>query len=219
MLHLDSHGVFRDEALSDIPKLVHGFGTRNAPKWPCLPAATVRQIHSDRIVFAEGPGVYGEADALLTDQPGFVLAVRTADCVPILIADPAHNAVAAVHAGWRGTVAEILGKTLAEMSRRFETDAQAVFVVIGPAIGPCCFEVGPEVAVQFGHPAEKAQIDLIEANRQQALSGGVPENRITVAGRCSRCEAELFHSFRRDREKAGRMVAAIGWKGQRDLTR
>jgi copper oxidase (laccase) domain-containing protein len=97
------------------------------------------------------------------------------------------------------------------MARRFGTAPEKVLVAIGPAIGPCCFEVGPEVAVQFGQPAENTHVDLVEANRRQALSGGVPASRVAVAGRCTRCEPRLFHSFRRDREQSGRMVTAIGW--------
>jgi hypothetical protein len=211
MSPLDPHGVFHAEALSGIPNLLHGFGTRNARDWPALPTATVRQVHSSRVVLAAGPGVQGQADALITGQAGFALAIRTADCVPILIADPAHHAVAAVHAGWRGTADEILTKALAAMANRFGTTPEKVFVAIGPAIGPCCFEVGPEVAVQFGHPAENKHVDLVEANLRQALSGGVPVSRITISGRCTRCEPTLFHSYRRDKEQSGRMLTAIGW--------
>jgi len=211
LFRLDAHGVFHADALSAVPNLEHGFGTRNAEGWPALPAATVRQVHSGRAVFAAGPGVHGEADALITSLAGFVLSVRTADCVPILIADPANHAVAAVHAGWRGTVSGILSKALEAMANRFGTAPQEALVAIGPAIGPCCYEVGPEVAVQFGHPAENTHVDLIEANRQQALSSGVSVRHITVLGRCTLCEATLFHSYRRDREQSGRLVAAIGW--------
>lgn len=219
MFHLDPQGVFRAESLSVIRNLVHGFGTRDARDWPPLPTANVRQIHSYRVIFADGPGVLGEGDALITDRIGFVLSIRTADCVPILIADPAHHAVAAVHAGWRGTAAEILTKSLAEMSNRFNTAPEDAMVAIGPAIGKCCFETGPEVAVQFGHPAERTNIDLVETNLRQALSFGIPANRIAVIGRCTRCEPTLFHSFRRDKEQSGRMVAAIGWTGKGDFTR
>jgi len=211
MFQLDPHGVFRVDALSGIPNLAHGFGTRIAQGWPALPTAIVHQVHSGRAVFAAGPGVHGEADALITGQAGFALAIRTADCVPILIADPEHRAVAAVHAGWRGTVSGILTKTLAAMAKRFGTAPEKTLVAIGPAIGPCCFEVGPEVAVQFGHPIENRHVDLIEANRQQVLRAGVPVAQITVSGRCTHCDPTLFHSFRRDREQSGRMVTAIGW--------
>ncbi|HTP86620.1 MAG TPA: polyphenol oxidase family protein, partial [Bryobacteraceae bacterium] len=132
---LDSHGVLRAPGLSEIPCLAHGFGTRQSTDWPSLPRASVHQVHSSRVVFADGPGVYGDADALVTDRIGFVLSVRTADCVPILIADPAHHAVAAVHAGWRGTAAGILTAALAEMTTRFATSPGECRLAIGPAIG------------------------------------------------------------------------------------
>jgi hypothetical protein len=204
--------VFLAPNLSAIPHLLHGFGTRDTVGWPTLPTAMVRQVHSDRVIFADAPGIRGEADALITDQPGFALAVRTADCVPILIADPAHHAVAAVHAGWRGTVSEILKKVLAEMTRRFSTRAEEVVVAIGPAIGGCCYEVGAEVAVQFGRSAEKHHIDLVQENLEQLVAAGVSRNRVAAIMRCTQCEPALFHSFRRDREQSGRMVSAIGWR-------
>ena len=204
--------VFLAENLSAIPHLLHGFGTRDTVDWPTLPPATVRQVHSDRVIFADGPGICGEADGLITDQSGFVLAVRTADCVPILIADPAHHAVAAVHAGWRGTVSGIVTKALAEMSGRFGTRTEEVAVAIGPAIRGCCYEVGVQVAVQFGRSAEKHHIDLVEENLEQLVGAGVSRNRVAVMAHCTQCEPALFHSFRRDREQSGRMVSAIGWK-------
>jgi len=203
--------VFFAENLSAIPHLLHGFGTRDTVDWPTLPTAMVRQVHSDRVIFADAPGICGEADALITDQSGFVLAVRTADCVPILIADPAQHAVAAVHAGWRGTVSEIVKKVLAEMARRFGTGAEEVAVAIGPAIGGCCYEVGTEVAVQFGRSAEKHHIDLVQENLEQLVAAGVSRTQVAMIARCTRCEPALFHSFRRDREQSGRMISAIGW--------
>ena len=200
------------ENLSRIPHLVHGFGTRDARDSPTMPLATVRQIHSARVVFAETPGVHGEADALITDRSGFMPGVRTADCVPILIADPHSHAVAAVHAGWRGTAGHIVIKALEEMTNRFGTKPEEIAVAIGPAIGKCCFEVGPEVAVQFGLPPEKHHIDLAQKNLEQLTSAGVRRGLIAVIGRCTRCEPAAFHSFRRDHEQSGRMVSAIGWR-------
>ena len=200
--------------LSAIPHLLHGFGTRDTVEWPTLPTATVRQVHSDRVIFAAGPGICGEADALITDRSGFLLAVRTADCVPILIADPAHHAVAAVHAGWRGTVSRIVTKALGEMARRFGTRTEEVAAAVGPAIGACCYEVGPEVAVQFGRSAQKHRIDLVQENLGQLVEAGLAQNQIGLIARCTKCDPDLFHSFRRDREQSGRMVSAIGWKAQ-----
>jgi len=207
--------VFLAANLSAIPHLLHGFGTRDTVEWPTLPVATVRQVHSDRVIFAGAPGFHGEADALITDRSGFALAVRTADCVPILIADPVHHAVAAVHAGWRGTVSGIVTRTLGEMARRFATGPEEVAVAIGPAIGSCCYEVGADVAVQFGQTAEKHHIDLVQENLKQLVGAGVSPDRVGFVGHCTRCEPVLFHSFRRDREQSGRMVSAIGWEEQR----
>ena len=211
MFLLDQDGVLRAEALSAIPNLVHGFGTRHAENWPTLPTATLRQVHSDRVVFAGGPGVLGEADSLIANQPGFVLAVRTADCLPILIADPEHHAIAAVHAGWRGVVSGILSRAFVEMASRFDTAPRHILMAVGPAIGPCCFEVGPEVAVQFGRRAQKTKLDLIDTIRRQAIGAGVDPAQISVAEYCTKCGAKLFHSFRRDRDNSGRMISAIGW--------
>jgi YfiH family protein len=221
MFTIDNSGVFRSESFSRIPGLVHGFGTRISVAWPgARPLAAVRQIHSADVVVVDAAGEYGQADALLTNQPGFLISIRTADCVPALIVDPATHTVAAVHAGWRGTAAEILPKTLDKMSRHFGTRIADVLVAIGPAIGQCCFEVGPEVAAQFQRwfpertdLTEKTKIDLRETNLRQLITAGVPPDAVAIAGdECTRCNAERFHSWRRDAERAGRMVSAIGWE-------
>ncbi len=216
---IDSSGVIHSAALSFIPGLIHGFGTRQSQGWPGQPSATVKQIHSDRVVLARGPGSLGEADALITDRSGFALSVRTADCVPILIADPDHHAVAAIHAGWRGTVSRIAVGSVEAMRQHFGSDPAALAVAIGPAIGRCCFEVGPEVASEFAalfperHDLRsKTYIDLPEANRRQLVEAGVPSDRIFTADLCTRCDSARFHSYRRDREGSGRMVTAIGWR-------
>ena len=219
LLTLDSDGVFRADILARIPGLTHGFGTRLSVDWPNAATAVVRQIHSDRVVVADAPGAHGEADALVTDQSGFLLAVRTADCVPILLVDELTHSVAAVHAGWRGTASQILPRALDKMSRQYGTRATDVLVAVGPAIGQCCFEVGPEVAVQFRRwfperddLSSKTKIDLAEANLRQLKAAGVQQDHIAVAQKCTRCDPELFHSWRRDAAAAGRMVAAIGWE-------
>lgn len=120
---------------------------------------TLRQIHSDVIyVFSRAPARPPQGDAALCRRAGLLLAVQTADCVPILLADARRRVVAAVHAGWRGTLARIVAKTLGRMRLQFGTRPEDVMAVLGPAIGPCCYEVGPEVAQafagQFPHAAE-----------------------------------------------------------------
>ena len=154
-------------------------------------------------------GMLGDGDALLENTPGSVVAVKTADCVPILLVDSRHRAVAAVHAGWRGTVARIAAHALEAMSERFGTDPADVHAAIGPGIGKCCYEVGPEVAAQFGTHG-KAHIDLAEANRLQLGAAGVSTARIYVAGLCTMCHAEEFYSFRRDKQAAGRLYSFAG---------
>lgn len=207
MFYKDSQQIYRVRELEVFAWLVHGFGTRNSA---APDAATVRQIHSDICVTAGGrAGVLGEGDALLENTPGHLVAVKTADCIPILLVDVEHRAVAAVHAGWRGTVSRIAQKAVGRMREQFGTRAEAVHAAIGPGIGKCCYEVGPEVAAQFGE-AGPCRIDLTEANRRQLAVEGVAESRIYAAGLCTRCGAEDFHSFRRDKERAGRMLSFIG---------
>jgi polyphenol oxidase len=247
--------IYRVAELDAFPWLIHGFGTRNADI-PGLFAnlATLKQIHSSTCLPAGGrAGLIGEGDALLEDAPGAVVAVRTADCIPILLADQQRRAVAAVHAGWRGTVAGIVRCAVEAMRERFGTDAGDVHAAIGPGIGACCFEVGPEVAAEFGcgeaapsreqgpprlsgqasladyrpkaerserlgigqamgppHDAGRVHIDLAAENRRQLLEAGVTGERIYASNLCTKCLPGDFHSFRRDREAAGRLFSFAG---------
>ena len=188
----------------------HGFGTRADAIWPQdMALATIKQVHSAEVLIAEAGGLIGQGDALITDQPGILLSVQTADCLPILMSDIRHRAVSAVHAGWRGTVLEIGPKTVQAMADRFGTRPEDLRVAIGPGIGPCCFEVGPEVAIQFGLSG-RTSVDLAETNRRQLVQMGIPASQIVLCGLCTCCDQAQFHSYRRDREAAGRMVSAIG---------
>ncbi len=221
---LDSNGVLKASILDALPWLTHGFGTRLSPDWPESRVAAgafirLKQIHSNRVVEASSilPGAIEEGDALVSSDPGAVLCVRTADCVPILLADPRSHAVAAIHAGWRGTVADVAGEAILSMRRLFDTVPADVIAVIGPGIGPCCFEVGPEVSAQFQEifPERRdlglrTSLDLSEANRRKILGAGVAAENIAIDPRCTYCEADLFYSWRREGAAAGRMTAAIG---------
>ena len=170
--------------------------------------ASLKQIHSAIVLLGEQIGCAGEGDALVTARAGVAVSVRTADCYPILLADERNHAVAAVHAGWRGTAARIVIRTLEEMHRLYGTAAADVYAAIGPGIGECCYEVGADVALQFG--LEAGRIDLAAINRRQLLDAGVAEHRVDVLGGCTKCDAHLFHSYRRDQLAAGRMVSYIG---------
>jgi YfiH family protein len=205
----DNDDVFREETLDRLPWLQHGFGTRLSPGFPAISnLATAKQIHSNRVLLVKSPGPQGEGDALITNQPGIGVAIRTADCLPILIADPPNRAVAAVHAGWRGVVSEIGTTTMEAMSEQFGSEPEDLVVAIGPGIGACCFEVGPEVATQFGFSG-KTKVDLVETMCRQLGRNGVKLGQISLSGLCSYCDPQLFESYRRDREAAGRMVAMI----------
>ncbi len=188
------------------PWLRHGFGTRHTPPWSGR-IATVRQTHSDVIwTVRETEGCLGDGDALISADPGLLLAIRTADCVPILIADPVRRVVAAVHAGWRGTVAGIAARTVDRMRVEYGTNPHDVLAAIGPSIGPCCFEVGVEVPL----PQRDRKADLWTANREQLEAVGV--GSVWVAGVCTMCEEQSYYSFRRGRDTR-RMVSAIGVVG------
>lgn len=211
MFHLDSDHIYRVSELDRMEWLVHGFGTRRAD----IPArfsrlATLKQIHSAECVAGAGRGgVLGTGDALLENTPGAVVAVKTADCIPLLLVDPIHRAVAAVHAGWRGTVAGVAKSAVAALGMQFGSRAGDLHAAIGPAIGKCCYEVGAEVAAQFGLVG-RAHIDLADAVRQQLEVAGVGAQRIYAAGLCTKCLAGEFHSFRRDGEAAGRLYSYAG---------
>jgi YfiH family protein len=115
-----------------------------------LKLISLKQIHSDVIhLFDAVPSKLCQGDASATDRPGLLLAVETADCVPILLVDPKKRAIAAVHAGWRGTLARIVVKAIGQMQMQFKTEPADLFAAIGPSIGGCCYEVGTEVATQF----------------------------------------------------------------------
>ncbi|MDZ4797798.1 MAG: peptidoglycan editing factor PgeF [Bryobacteraceae bacterium] len=216
MFERGNDGVFRSSLLRSQSWLEHGFGSRNAGTWPGE-YSRVRQVHS-ALVVASGEVSFlpeaPQADGIVTAKPGEWVGIRTADCVSILIADPMTRCIGAFHAGWRGTVGNIASAGVAEMARLCGTRPQDLVAAIGPAIGLCCFEVGPEVAAEFAllfpETADvPAHLDLPEANRRQLLAAGLRNEAIDVFGACTKCGPLEFESWRRDREASGRMVSAI----------
>jgi len=207
----NSGSIYLVSELESLPWLIHGFGTRLAD----IPAqfgqlATLKQIHSASCIAAEGrSGILGQGDALLENTPGSVVAVKTADCIPILLADERRRAVAAVHAGWRGTAARIVATAVEAMEERYSTDPADLHAAIGPGIGSCCYEVGPEVSAQFGGQG-RVHLDLPAINRAQLIDAGVTPQRIYASNLCTMCNAEDFESFRRDGVAAGRLYSFIG---------
>ncbi len=161
-------------------------------------------------------------DALVTDVPGYCLCISTADCVPVLLYDTRRKVVAAVHAGWRGTVQRILQKTLTVMAEVYGTVPEDVSAGIGPSISAASFEVGEEVRqafseagfdmprISFRHEdTGKCHIDLWEANRLQLLESGIAAAHIEIAGICTYRNCEQFFSARRLGVKSGRILSGI----------
>lgn len=193
--------------LAQFDWLEHGFGTREAnPDQTAM--ARLTQIHSDVVLVARQPGCIGEGDALVTQAPGVGVSVRTADCFPILLVDRETRTVAAVHAGWRGTATGVVRTSLDRMRSEFGTDLRNVFAAIGPGIGACCYEVGTDVARQFGMP-QAGKLDLAVENRNQLIAAGVEPSSIERVGGCTFCHPAQFFSWRRDRDRAGRMISFI----------
>jgi YfiH family protein len=180
--------------------------------------AVVRVVHADEL---DQP--VPDADAAVTRDPGTAVAIVAADCVPILLAHPRTGAVAAVHAGWRGTAANGVGATVATLRREWDVDPETLVAAIGPSIGACCYTVGPELQTAFeqaGHPSAHVQrwftrtgdvlvLDLWAANRDLLEAAGVPAANIHVAGLCSKTHREVFESYRAEGDQAGRMAAII----------
>lgn len=161
-------------------------------------------------------------DAMITSEPGYCLCISTADCVPVLVYDRKHNAVGAIHAGWRGTVEYIVRDTLLHMREKFGTMGEDVIACIGPSISLASFEVGEEVYETFlangfdmsrisirKEDTGKHHIDLWEANRMQLLDVGVPPEQIEMAGICTYIHHDEFFSARRLGIKSGRILSGI----------
>jgi purine-nucleoside/S-methyl-5'-thioadenosine phosphorylase / adenosine deaminase len=175
---------------------------------------TLEEMHNERPM----------ADAVISDVPDVALVVRAADCVPLLIADPRTGAVAAVHAGWRGTAARVGVAAVEEMQRQFGSQTADLVVAIGPAIGPCCYEVGSDLVDAFaaaGHerylidrwfmtPRERRmRFDLTGANRDQLTLAGVREEHIHACGLCTAMHLDVLTSYRAEHSAAGRIAGAI----------
>ncbi|WP_303924110.1 peptidoglycan editing factor PgeF [Draconibacterium sediminis] len=181
------------------------------------------QTHSSNVAaIQEVPdAVISETDALVTNQAGLCLCVQTADCVPVLLFDPEAKVIAAVHAGWRGTVGGIVEKAVSKMTNNYGASAKNIVAAIGPSISPEIYEVGDEVvaAARKSIPnvettlhkngTGKFHFNLWEANRQLLLKSGVQAQNIEVFGACSFSEAEKYYSARREGIDTGRMVSGI----------
>jgi YfiH family protein len=188
----------------------------------------VRQVHGIAIAAMQkqtaGEWTPPTADGIVSNDDRVAVAVRVADCAPILLADTTRRAVAAVHAGWRGTMQGIAGEAVAAMTREFGCRAEDLIAGIGPCLGLCCGEMGPEVVEMFraaGHgegrigrwfqtgTSGRPYFDLWLANREQLEAAGMKPDRIFMSGLCSRSHPDVFHSYRAKGSGAGRMLGVI----------
>lgn len=185
-----------------------------------------KQTHSDRIVVITtnySEQILDDTDALITNLTSVCLAVKTADCVPILLFDPVNKAIAAVHSGWRGTVQNIIGKTIKKMDQTYGTNPNNLVAAIGPCISQENYEVGNDVfeyfqklfpedksILRFKEPnGKKAHLNLTEANKRLLIESGVKERSIECSGICTFSNQNDFYSARRDGQKTGRMLNGI----------
>lgn len=183
-----------------------------------------RQVHGDVVAVVSG-GDGGQTlrntDALITNQRGLLLLIRLADCVPVFLHDPENKVIGLAHAGWKGTLLEIAAKTVRSMVETCGSRPEAIRGGLGPAIGPCCFEVGPEVVAAVRAlfadeadivldmlPSGKAHLDLWKANAQQLRAAGVTQ--IETADICTCCRKDLFYSHRGENGHTGRFAAVMG---------
>jgi YfiH family protein len=179
--------------------------------------AFVRQVHGARVVtVTRADRLEEEADAVCSDRPDLAVAVFVADCVPVLIVDPRTGAFAAAHAGWRGTIAGVLRATVRALEADFGSRPADLCAALGPSIGPCCFEVGPEVSALF--PASvirpgpgKPHVDLRAHQRRQLVELGLDPAHIDALDACTRCDpAGRFFSYRRDQTRTGMHLGFVG---------
>lgn len=213
--------------VGDDPQLVkdnmcdakRGVGVHNAK------IITMKQVHGDRILDVQEREIKeaGEGDGMVTGERGLFLAVLTADCVPMLFSVPGRRLAAVAHAGWRGTLAGIAAKMVNHLRERYGADPTAVQAALGPAIGPCCYEIGPDLRrsmlQRWGKLAENSLtargdrgfLDLKTLNRALLEEAGVPPAQIFDVGPCTSCAAEEFFSYRREKRETGRQISLIGW--------
>src|SRR5262245_42261952 len=244
----DQITFLQSDLLAAIPGVVHGFSTRRGERtdfslgpfdspnpmiqinrvrflsaidavgWPLI---KLRQVHSGIVVDIDDTSAASDAvqgDAAVTALRGIALGVQTADCVPILIADSKGRAVAAVHAGWRGTAARIARSAVTRLIEKFQLDPESLRAVIGPHIGVCCYEVGEEVvhgiaddaAIERRAEWPKPNLNLASANRRQLLDAGIADAHVETSSLCTKCREDLFHSYRRDGKRMGHLLSVIG---------
>jgi len=192
---------------------------------------TMEQVHGNAVavVHEDSPDRLGPCDALITNLPSVALCVLTADCVPILLASHDGAVVAAVHAGWRGTVTRVVEETVRRLTAEYGVLPNHLWAALGPAIGPCCYAVGAEVADAarrtgldtYCVPLDgtgQCRLDLQAMNRELLLRAGVPESQVCMLRSCTACRSDEFFSHRQSGGRTGRQLSWIAAAGEERVT-
>ena len=202
-----------------------------AMKIPLDNFTTARQVHDSNVAVIteelKGRGAFNfdtaisATDAMVTATPNICLMVLQADCVPLLFFDLKKKVIGVAHAGWKGTVLMVAQNMVKVLKEKFHCSADDILVGIGPSIGPCCYEIGPEVIIQiakaFNNKREcitetadgKSYFNLWEANKMQLVQSGIPEKNIEIAKICTYCDHTVFFSYRYQQRESGRFGAGI----------
>jgi polyphenol oxidase len=185
--------------------------------FPMSQLAFAKQVHEDKIAIVTSANCYDGYDALIAQTKGILLGITIADCTPILIYDAKNQVIAAVHAGWKGTVLQIARKTIATMAEQYGTFAKDCFAYVGTCIDECDFEVGDEVATHFAEAEKvfyesknKYHVNLKAANKTQLLAAGIPEQQIEVSPFSTVGNLDNYFSHRAEKGQTGRMMVLIG---------
>lgn len=217
--------VIRDRQLAHWAsrRILHGFSSPESPPATKPLPIRIRQVHGNHYleVSATTPSPAGQGDALISMTPGVAIGIATADCVPILLSSPGAEAVAAIHAGWRGTL-ENIAAVVVEALRDRGIDPGGLEAAVGPAIGPCCFEVENDFETRFvdafgsearNHWQEGREghgtLNLPGLNQMLLERAGIPAQAIHQVGPCTFCAKGPFASYRRDGQAAGRQISWI----------
>ena len=223
--HLFTTRQLRLTHASDYHQLAQAVGAKRVAALTQVHGASAMVIHRGSMLPDKAP----EADILVSDDPAVAVAVRAADCVPILMVDRESRAVAAVHAGWRGTAARAAVAALNTMEREFGTQPQNVVAAIGPSIGPCCYQVGSDLVDAFAAARHERylidrwfstpgpgsgrrsplRLNVAGANSDQLILAGVPPDQIHDVGLCTAMHLDVLTSYRAEKEHAGRIAGVI----------
>ena len=224
----DLSHLFSDSEIKAVFSMFHGTGKGNITdernrlaelaEFPTNTLAYGHQIHSSIVNVVDTVGHVGEGDGLITKTTEVVLTIQVADCVPLFVHCKDSGTIGLFHAGWRGASAGIIEEGISKMVSQFNAAPNQMEAVLGPSIGPCCYEIRGDVSTYFSdlflHKKNKEQsyLDLPGFVKAKLISSALSAENISLDGRCTFCSEQKFHSFRRDRYAAGRIICFLGRK-------